>query len=449
MARKLLLFILFGGIFIVALDIAITGPALPGIKASMNIDNRLLSWVIGVYVFFNLVGTPVIAKLSDSYGKKKLFLFAIFAFLTGSLLVSLSTNFNMLLLGRSIQGIGGGCILPIVSAMIGDYFPIDQRAKVLGISGGIFGLAFICGPLFSGIILSSLSWNYLFLIVLLPGILVFILGWIHLPETGRRKKVKIDWAGLYLLCISLGLFAYGINKIEFSQLNSSGLGNLVFILISILLFFGFVIYQTKTRIPLVRLSLFKTRQVLLACIIAIGVGIAHASFLFVPDMIVDSLNVSASLASWMIMPMVASMAIGSVLAGRLVNITGTRVIILAGLILITAGSFLFTREISTSYILYAGEIMFGTGLSAIVSSALRFIILNESAKSERTMTQGMLNVFLNFGQLVGASLIGAIIASIAVKGTGYHSAFLIIAILGFSLIIPALFLKSKLKEGLS
>jgi len=166
-------------------------------------------------------------------------------------------------------------------------------------------------------------------------------------------------------------------------------------------------------------------------------------------MIVDSLNVSASLASWMIMPMVASMAIGSVLAGRLVNITGTRVIILAGLILITAGSFLFTREISTSYILYAGEIMFGTGLSAIVSSALRFIILNESAKSERTMTQGMLNVFLNFGQLVGASLIGAIIASIAVKGTGYHSAFLIIAILGFSLIIPALFLKSKLKEGLS
>ena len=443
-----MMFILFGGIFIVAFDIAITGPALPAIKVDMGVDNRLISWVIGIYVFFNLVGTPVIAKLSDSYGKKRLFLFAIFIFLAGSLFVSLSTNFNMLLLGRSIQGLGAGCILPIVSAMIGDYFPIDQRARILGLSGGIFGFAFICGPLFSGIILSKLSWNYLFLIVLLPGLLIFVLGLIHLPAINRRKKVKIDWLGLYLLCVSLGLFAYGINRIEFDTLNSLRSSTSIFILISILLFFGFVIYQTKTRIPLIRLSMFKTRQVLLVCLIAIGVGIAHASFLFIPDMIVDFYSVSASKASWMIMPMVAAMAIGSVVAGRLVNRIGTRAIILTGLILISAGAFMFTFKTSSPFLLYSGEIMFGAGLSAIVSSALRFIILNESATSERTITQGMLNVFLNFGQLVGASLIGAIIASISVTGVGYHTAFSIIAILGFSLIIPSLFLKSRVKEGI-
>jgi len=445
-SRKVL-FVLFAGIFVVAFDIAITGPALPGIQEEFSITKRLISWVIGVYVFFNLAGTPVITKLSDIYGKKTLFLISLLIFLSGSLVVSFSNSFNMLLFGRAVQGLGGGCILPIASAMIGDYFPFNKRGKILGLSGGIFGLAFICGPLFSGIVLSRFNWNYLYMITILPGIFIFILGVVALPSAVRRKKSRIDWTGLYLLCISLGLFAYGINKLDFYQITLSlKQGALFYILVSIFLFAGFILYQTRTRIPLVRIGLFKSRQVILACIIAFGTGVFQASFLFIPDMIVDEFLVDPSKASFMILPFMIAYVIGSPLSGRLVDKSGTRIIVIISLIIVAGGSILFAISNHSLISLIIAEILFGFGLSALVSSSLRYIILKESASSERTITQGMLNVCMNFGQLSGASMIGAIIASAETSTAGYHISYHIITIFAVVMMVHGFFLKSKLKE---
>ena len=121
--RNRILTVLFIGVLMGALDIAIVGPALPAIQKQFNIDERSVSWIFGIYVLFNLIGSPLMAKLSDVISRRKIYILDIALFAAGSLIVSFSPNFAILLAGRAIQGFGAGGIFPVASAVIGDTFP--------------------------------------------------------------------------------------------------------------------------------------------------------------------------------------------------------------------------------------------------------------------------------------------------------------------------------------
>ena len=206
--------LLFIGVLMAALDISIVGPAIPSIEKTMLINQHDLSWIFSIYVLFNLVGISLMAKLSDFFGRRLVFLLSAAIFGIGSLIVASSQDMTILLIGRGIQGFGSSGIFPVAAAVIGDLFPVERRGRALGILGAVFAIAFIIGPFIAGFMLLYFSWNSLFLINIPVVILLISWGYFILPSKKMEQKIKFDFTGVILMGIILAAFSLGVNNIR-------------------------------------------------------------------------------------------------------------------------------------------------------------------------------------------------------------------------------------------
>ncbi len=446
--NKKILIVLLLGIFIGAFDISVIGPAISSIKETLNLQARSLSWIFSINVLFTLVFTPLTTRLSDTFSKKKIFIITISIFAVGSLVVALSNSFEMLLTGRAIQGIGVSGIFPVVPAIIGDVVAAEKRGRALGLIGAVFGIASILGPIAAGVLLYYFSWNALFIINIPIALFIVLAGIKFLPDYESKDKSKFDWWGTITLGFIVGLFAFGISKINTGNFPQSLIyDSLPYFLFSCILLIVFIFIERKEKAPIFKSNIINSRQIKIVIMIAIGTGIFQASFIFIPNMIVDVFHTSPSKASFMLMPIVIAMAVGSPLAGRLVDKIGTKFILFTGLTLVSVGLILLSNITNQMYLFYFAGILFGFGVSTLESSSLRYILLNEVSNNERTSAQGMLSIFISTGQLLGASLIGAIATSYSGKlSSGYNAAYLYIAFLAIPLIVISIFLKSRKKE---
>ena len=206
--------LLFIGVLMGALDLAIIGPALPAIQNQFALDNRQLAWLFNIYVLFQLVGTPLLAKSSDRFGPRAIYIFSVSAFAVGSLLLVISPWSGGLFIGRAIQGFGGAGIFPVAAAVIGEVFPPEKRGGALGLLGAVFGLAFLIGPILGGLLL-PFGWQWLFLINL-PIAAVLIWGAFTLLQPGwdGRELKPIDWSGGLLLSIGLTALAVAVTNFD-------------------------------------------------------------------------------------------------------------------------------------------------------------------------------------------------------------------------------------------
>ena len=173
--------ILFLGVLVTALDIAILGPALRSIGVSFNVDTRTVAWVFIIYTLFTQLGVPFTTRLSDQFGRRFSFTWSIGVFIAGLLVVVSSSSFSGLLAGRSLQGIGASGILPVASALIGDLYPVQKRGRMLGLIGAVFGISFIIGPAIGGILIKY-GWQWLFLVTLPLAIIVWIFALLKFPK---------------------------------------------------------------------------------------------------------------------------------------------------------------------------------------------------------------------------------------------------------------------------
>ncbi len=443
-----ILALLFVGVLMGALDISIVGPAIPAIEKTIETDKQLISWIFSIYVLSNLVGISLMARLSDIFGRRKIYMLSLMIFALGSLMVSLSHNFSVLLEGRAIQGFGASGIFPVASAVVGDIFPPEKRGRVLGLIGAVFGLAFILGPIIAGVILRFFVWNDLFLINI-PIAVILIYGSSRLLSDDPVPAVSaIDWKGILLMGIFLASFTFGINQIKVTSFYQSMIskGVLPYIILAVISFIVLIISEKNSSSPIVNPRLFLVRQIRLTGFIAIGTGLFQASFVFLPSMAIALFAVTPSDASFMLLPVVIATTIGSPVSGRMLDKFGSRKLIIAGLSLATAG-FLFLSFLSGNKLFYytAGALL-GLGLSVLSGSALRYIMLNEVPATERASTQGLITIFISIGQITGSAFIGAIIASSDVSLTGYKNVFIFISIVSFLLAVLAIFLKKRNEE---
>ncbi|MEM9664114.1 MAG: MFS transporter [Bacteroidota bacterium] len=441
--------VLFLGVLMAALDIAIVAPALPALREAFGVDERAIAWVFNAFVLCNLAGLPVMAKLSDRYGRRRIYLFNVTVFALGALVVAQSSTFEGLLMGRAVQGLGASGIFPVASAVVGDVYPPEQLGRAVGIIGAVFGLAFIIGPILSGILLSVASWPWLFYVPLPLAVLVFVLGLRLLPQRVQAVPAKLDLQGLVVLSALLALLAYGLNQLDASQLGTSLVSVEVgpFLLGALALGPLFLWVEGRAEDPVLRLNLLRNRQVLLACSLAIGAGLTEASFVFLSAYAVAAYAVSTSTASYMLLPLVIAVAVGSPVAGRLIDRVGSRWIVLGGVALLTAGLFIMAVGAPAGTALfYIASVLIGLGLSTLLGSALSYILLNESRGTERTVAQGITTLFISVGQLIGAALIGAIAASTGGGVDGFAQAFLVMAGVTSVLMLAAYGLKRQADE---
>jgi EmrB/QacA subfamily drug resistance transporter len=452
--RNQVLLVLFLGVLMGALDIAIVAPALPSIQKYFGIGDRLLTWTFSIYVLFNLIGTPLMAKLSDTFGRRSIYVMDVTLFALGSLVVALSPQniFWGLLVGRALQGLGAGGIFPVASAVIGDTFPPEKRGSTLGLIGAVFGLAFLIGPVLGGIILTVATWQWLFIINLPIAVIVIAMSLRRLPSTRPQTRRAFDWAGMLVLGVMLASLAYGLNQIDAQNFLASLVSLKVwpFLLLAVILLFVFQRIERSAEDPVLRLQLFASRQAALACGISAGAGLGEVGMVFIPALAVAAmpLTINKHTASYLLMPVVLALAIGSPLAGRLLDKFGSKAVVFVGAILLALGMVMLSNPNWTSVLglfILSGFII-GLGLSALLGAPVRYIMLNEAPRADRAAAQGGITLFTSIGQLTSSALVGAVAASLGGGVKGYGSAYMVIGIVALVLALMTLGLKSRQEE---
>lgn len=443
--RNTVLAVLFLGVLMGALDIAIVGPALPVIGAEFGLDSRGLSWVFTLYVLGNLIGTPLMAKLSDRFGRRNVYMLDVGLFAAGSLVVALSHGtgaFWLLLAGRAIQGLGAGGIFPVASAVIGDTFPPEKRGSALGLIGAVFGLAFLVGPVVGGLLL-PLGWPSLFYLNLPLAALVVVLGWRLLPAEPVAPGARFDLAGMLLLGVALAGLALGVSGLDTAHVGTSLVSPAVFapLLASVVAWGVLVWHEHRVPDPVFPVGLLRNRQLAVAFGLTAGAGLGEASLVFMPSLAVAALGVAAATASFLLLPVVLAMAVGSPLAGRLLDRVGPKPIILSGVGILAVGmaALAIVGGSLPGYI--TAGVLVGFGLSALLGAPIRYITLGETTRRDRSAAQGMVTIFTSVGQLLGGAAVGAVAASGGGAAGGYQAAFGFIGVVAVALFGVALLLR--------
>jgi EmrB/QacA subfamily drug resistance transporter len=447
-ARNQILLVLFIGVLMGALDIAIVGPALPTIRSAVGVDDRAVAWIFTTYVLFNLMSVPLMAKLSDVFGRRAIYVLDVALFALGSLIVALSPALPIMLVGRAVQGLGSGGVFPVASAVIGDTFPPEKRGSALGLIGAVFGVAFLVGPIVAGIILFFLSWHWLFVINLPIAAIVIVMALRVLPGTRPAQQRSFDLLGMAILAVLLASMTFGINQFDTAHAATSlaSLNVWLFLLLAVVLLPIFVFVESRIGNPIMRLSLFKSRQVSLISLVAVGAGLGEASVVFVPALVVAAFGVTSYTASFILLPAVLAMAVGSPTAGRMLDRSGSRVVLLSGTLLTTAGMLVVAFLAANIVFFYVAAILVGLGLGVLLGAPLRYVMLNEAPASERASAQGILTLNTSVGQLVGGALVGAVAASFGGGTSGYTTAFLAVGLVMLVMTLLTLGLKSRAAE---
>ncbi len=449
-----ILLVLFLGVLMGALDIAIVAPALPSIQKFFGVGDRALTWTFTIYVLFNLIGTPLMAKLSDMFGRRSIYVLDVTLFALGSLVVALSPSnlFAVLLAGRALQGLGAGGIFPVASAVIGDTFPPEKRGSALGLIGAVFGLAFLVGPILGGIILSFTGWEWLFIINLPIALVVIFMGLKLLPSTRPETQRPFDMLGMLTLGVLLTSLAYGLNQIDTQNFVGSltSLNVWPFLLGAVALIFVFVQIEQNAEDPILNLRLFKSRQTALASFLSAGAGLGEVGMVFIPSLAVAAMPtiINKHTASYLLMPVVLAMAVGSPLVGRLLDKFGSKAVVLAGTVLLSIGMLMLSNSNWTSvlWLFITAATVIGFGLSSLLGTPVRYIMLNEASAADRTSAQGLIALFTSVGQLTSSALVGAVAASMGGGVTGYGTAYLVIGVIAAIMVVLSLGLKSREQE---
>ena len=430
--------VLFLGTLLAALDIALVAPALPALREAWGVDARAASWVFTAFVLANVGGLPLMAALADRLGRRAVYLADIALFAAGTAVVAGAPTWEVLLAGRVVQGLGASGIFPVAAAVVGDAYPPEQRGRMLGLLGAVFGVAFLIGPALGGILLAVASWRWLFAVPLALAAVVFWASARVVPESRAADPSPPDVAGIAVLTVGLTALVLGLSGLD-AEAAGLGLGRatvwgpLVFAAVLVPVFVGI---ERRAVAPVLRPSLVARRAVRVACALAVGAGLAEATFVFLSAFGVAAYGLTPSQASYALLPLVGGVAVGAPVAGRLLDQVGVRPVVTVGAAALAAG--MAGIAVADAFALHvAATVVVGVGLSGVLGASLSYILLGEAAPGERTVAQGIGTLFIAVGQLVGGAAIGAAAASAATPEAGYRLGFWGVAAVAALLVVLA------------
>ena len=400
------------GMFLAALDQTIVATALPTIVGDFH-RSDLLSWVITAYLLASTASTPLWGKAGDLYGRKRVFQLAIVVFLVASALCGASRNMYELIAFRGLQGIGGGGLISLVFAIIGDVIPPRQRGRYQGYFGGVFGVASVVGPLAGGFAVDSLSWRYIFYVNLPIGLAALIVTNRVLRLPVRKRQVLIDWWGALLLvagvsCILLGTQSGG-RDFPWASWQIIGLFTLGAVILA-----GFAVREKLAPEPILPLELFRMQIFTVANIVSFVSGVSmFGALAFLPQYLQLVHGVSATESGLLLLPLLVGLLVMSIGSGRYISRTGRyRWFPLAGTVLVTVGLALLSRlGAHTSLVIVSLDILvFGAGLGLFIQ-VLTLVVQNAVPMRQMGVATSSVTFFRSMGGAIGASALGAVLTA--------------------------------------
>ena len=441
--RNLILILFLIGVFMGSLDTGIIGPVLPSIEQSFNLTSRTSSWIFTLFVITFMIGSPVMAKFSDFYGRKKIFILDVILFGIGSCLIAFSMNIESIFFGRIIQGFGCGGLFPVAGAFVGDAFPLKERGKALGILGSVFGISAIGGPLV-GAALIPFGWNWCFTINIPISIFLVIFAYHILPDLEDTRKLKIDYLGIAVLSLLAVFLSYGLNQIDSSNFINSlvSINVAPFLIAFIILIPIFLKIEKQAEESIVPIHMLKNSEISIACIETLCYGIIYSSAIFIPSLVILSMGLNNQYASLMLIPILGANAVAAPILGKILDSAGSRKIMAIGTLILTVGLIAIAIYPNNFILFIVAGCLIGVGMVTIIGAPLRYIVLTEAKPTERGAGQAIVNMLSSMGQLIGGALIGGIIASFS-GILGYKISLLLAAVVSFIAFLFTLKLKSR------
>jgi len=405
--KKNIVIALMVAMFLGAVEGTVVTTAIPTIVKDLH-GFEIISLVFSIYLLTSAISTPIYGKLSDQFGRKNVLSIGIVIFLIGSILCGLSKSMYMLIAFRALQGLGAGSIFTITYTIIGDEFSLEERPKVQGGIGTVWGVASLLGPFLGGFLINVLSWHWIFFINIPFGILSIVLLQKSLKETFEKKKVKIDFAGIIVLSISMMMF---LNI--FLDSGSFGLQKNVFIILSIgataLLLILFYFIERKAKEPIIPFEIF-TKTIInvnlisfLLSAILIGVDVYMAIY------IQNILGFSPTISGLAMAPMSVAWLMSSVILGKCIMTYGEKTVIMISVFTLFISTLLFaTLNVNTALplvVLFSFVMGFGLGgafttLTIVVQTSVEY-----NKRGAATATNSLLRTL---GQTIGVSIFGGI-----------------------------------------
>jgi EmrB/QacA subfamily drug resistance transporter len=411
-SRREILAIMSGlmlGMLLAALDQTIVSTALTRISRDFHRPD-LYSWVVTAYLLTSTVSTPLYGKISDLYGRKRIFQFAIVVFLVGSALSGLSASMYELIVFRGIQGLGAGGLMSLALSIVGDVIPPRDRGRYQGYFGGVFGFASVVGPLVGGLLVENASWRWVFYINLPLGVVALVVINRVLKLEHVRRKAKIDFAGSALVVAGVGLLLVAVQQAG----NATRITTTSAILatVGVVGIAAFLWWETRASEPIVPLRLFRNRVFAVCSVLGLVTGaVMFGSIIFTPQYLQTVRGVSPTVSGLRLLPLLAGMLLCSIVSGQLISRTGRyRVFVIAGTLILAVGTALLSLiHVGTSTVEFS-VILFivGVGLGLFMQT-LVLATQNSVDRSDLGVATSAVTFFRTLGGAIGASVLGAIV----------------------------------------
>jgi DHA2 family multidrug resistance protein len=383
------------GTIMAVLDSSIVNVALPNMQGTLGATIEQITWVVTGYILANVIIMPLVALLSERFGRKNFYLASVILFTVASMSCGLARSLPMMVFFRALQGIGGGVLLTVSQAILRETFPPEEQGTAMGIFGLGVVLAPAFGPTLGGWLTDQYSWPWIFYINVPIGIinLLLVSRFVEDPPYLIRKKGEIDWLGLALMIIGLGSLQLMLESGERNDWFQSGYVVRLAVIAAVGMIF-FVWRELKISNPAVDLKILKNVSFSSATALGGVLGMAlNGSLFLLPLFLQNLLGYSALDSGLAMMPRSLAMAVIMPIGGRFYNRLGPRVLVGSGLA-ITGMSFYFLSHLTSqidAWDIFWPQVMQGVGFS-LIFVALSTAALSTIAKPEVTAATGLYNV---------------------------------------------------------
>jgi EmrB/QacA subfamily drug resistance transporter len=399
-------------ILLAALDQTIVATALPTIVGDLGGLSHL-SWVVTAYILATTSSTPLWGKLGDQFGRKRLFQASIVIFLVGSALCGQSHSMIELIAFRALQGLGGGGLIVLAQAIIGDVVPPRDRGKYQGAFGAVFGVASVAGPLLGGFFVDNLGWRWVFYINLPIGLIALAVIAVALPATPKGQRHKIDYLGSLLLaagatCIVL-LTSWGGTQYSWGSPVIIGLG-----VLAVILAFCWWLAERRAAEPVLPLQLFKNSVISVSAGIAFAAGFAmFGALAYLPLFLQVVRGVSPTVSGLYLLPMVLGLLFTSIGSGQLISRYGRYKIfpIIGTALLVVALALLSTlSEHTSALVMNVYFFILGLGLGLVIQ-VLVIAVQNAADYADLGAVTSGNTFFRSIGGAFGVAIAGSVFSN--------------------------------------
>ena len=404
------------GVFMAALDNGIISSALTTINRHFDVSDNWGAWGVTIYTLGLAISLPIAGKLSDRYGRKRLFIAEIILFGIGSLFVALSPTFELYLASRFIQALGGGGIFIIGNSHILSTVEPDKQAKYLGMLGGMNGIAAILGPNIGSFLLDwTGNWHILFLINVPIAVALVMLGLLKLQESADPNTGRLDLPGTVILSLAILALMYGLTNIDvdfwasFREWDVSAFIGAGVVLFIILLLYESALERRKSGDPILPMTLVRQPRYLMVLLIGMLSGGMLAGMIFIPGFTENVLGIEAEKSGYWMTPLALASGIGAGMGGMLVTKRGPIFTVILSGIVTAVGFALFPLWTELKWQFIISSMIAGVGIGIILGAPLN-ILATEGLQSNKGTALASLSLLRQIGMTIMPTIYAGFIA---------------------------------------